>query len=407
MERRVKRLRRPSGDSLDLRLVRQRLQEDLARLKAPEGYLRAGAPRYLSLFGRDSLITAWQTLAIDPRIAEATLRILARFQGKRFGARAEEQPGKILHEHRFDPESQKELPDWDFPYFGSIDSTPLFLILAHEFVRQTGREGPIDDLWTNLEAAYRWMVEYGDKDADGYVEYERTNPRGLLHQGWKDGMEDHLHVTPPAAMVEVQGYAVRAHRAYAALARRRGDHAAADRAEVAGSRLRTALNRDFWMPDLEFFALALSGNKRPRRAVTSNPGHLLLMNAVAEDRVDLLVDRLFREDMWTPYGIRTHAASESDFDPYGYHTGSIWPHDNWFIYKGLRLQGRASEANRIRDALLRAWEELGNIPELYAVVDDHLVDLTRQGSPTAANALQAWSSAGLLDIITGDEGLNP
>lgn len=391
---------RPAGDPLDLASVRRRLQEDLVRLKAPEGYLRAGAPRYSTLFGRDSLIASWQTLRVDPGIAKATLKTLARFQGKGFSARSEEQPGKILHEHRFDAVSQKELPDWDFPYFGSIDSTPLFLIVAHEYVRRTGDRLAIRDLWPTLQAAYRWMVEVGDYDGDGYLEYERSNPHGLFHQGWKDGMDDHLRVTPPVAVVEVQGYALAAHRAYSAIARMMGEPDAAVGADAAAGRLRQALNRDFWMPDRAFFALALDRSKRPRRAITSNPGHLLLVDAVVEDRLDPTIERLFEADLWTPYGIRTHATTEPDFDPYGYHTGTVWPHDNWFIYKGLLARGRRSEASRIRDALLRVWDELGNIPELYAVENDTLVDLSESVRTTRANPLQAWSSAGLLDMIS-------
>lgn len=403
MAGRAGRLRRPVGDPLDLERVRRQLWDDLARLKAPEGYLLAGAPRYATLFGRDSLTSAWQTLDLDPSIAQATLRVLAKFQGKTFNARAEEEPGKILHEHRFDSRSQKELPDWDFPYFGSIDSTPLFLIVANEYMRRTGDERLIDDLWTNLEAAYRWMVELGDRDRDGYLEYARANPHGLLHQGWKDGVEDHLRVTPPVALVEVQGYAIAAHRAYAALSRTRGDGNAPELAEAAATRLREALDRDFWMHDREYYALALDGSKRRRRAITSNPGHLLATRGAREERVEPLVKRLFADDMWTPYGIRTHASSEPDFDPHGYHTGTVWPHDNWYIWKGLRASGRKAEANRIKDALVRIWEELGTIPELVAVANDKLIDLSRPRGPAPANPLQAWSSAGLLDILSADE----
>jgi glycogen debranching enzyme len=387
---------------VDVAAVRERLWQDVDRLRAPEGYLRAGMPRYATLFGRDSLIAAWQTLSTDPSIAAATLRVLARFQGRRENPKSEEEPGKILHEHRFDAESRAELPKWDFPYYGSVDSTPLFLIVADAYVGATGDGSLVDELWDAFEAAYRWMTEYGDKDRDGYVEYARKNPDGLFHQGWKDGAQDHLRIAPPVAMVEVQGYAVAAHRAYASLARRRGACGAAERAESAATRTREALNRDFWIPDLRFFALALDGSKRPRRAVTSNPGHLLVCNAVAAGHVDPLVRRLFEEDMWTPYGIRTHSSSESDFDPYGYHTGTIWPHDNWFVYRGLQALGRTTEAGRVREALIRVWEELGKIPELYAVVEGTPVDLSREGSPTRANPLQAWSSAGLLDMIRSD-----
>jgi glycogen debranching enzyme len=380
--------------------LRARLLRDLDKLRTPQGYLLAGRPRYSTLFGRDSLVAAWETLSADPSIAAATLRVLASYQGKRVNPRSEEEPGKILHEHRFDSDQQKELPYWEFPYYGSVDSTLLFLIVADLYVASTGDIPIVEELWMAFDAAYHWMIQFGDLDRDGFIEYTRKNPRGLFHQGWKDGSDDHLRIDPPVAMVEVQGYAVAAHRAYARLSRLRGVSEAADGAEVAATKLLGALNRDFWMPDRQFFALALDGSKRQRRAVTSNPGHLFAVDAVASDRVDALLNRLFQDDLWTPYGIRTHASSEPDFDCYGYHMGTVWPHDNWFIYEGLRRHGRKAEAVRIRDALLRVWEELGKIPELYAVVDGSLVDLSRPGTPTSANPLQAWSSAALLDMLS-------
>jgi glycogen debranching enzyme len=392
---------------LDARDIRPRLWADLDRLRAPEGYLRAGAPRFATLFGRDSLISAWQTLSIDPSIAAATLRILAALQGKRLGSKSEEEPGKILHEHWFKVEDQKELPDWEFPYYGSIDSTPLYLIVADAYLDSTNDVAILDELWPALQAAYKWMVELGDRDGDGYLEYSRRNPRGLLHQGWKDGSEDHLHIAPPVALVEVQGYAIGAHRAFARLARRRGFLDAAENAERFAGRLCDAVNRDFWMPEARYFALALDGSKRQRKAITSNPGHLLLVDAVARDRVDDLVERLLAKDMFTAYGIRTHSTSEPDFNPFGYHTGSIWPHDNWFIYKGLMRQGRESEAFRIRAALIRVWEELGKIPELWTVDKGALVDLSRSGSPTPANPLQAWSSAAVISMLADNESTSP
>ena len=153
------------------------------------------------------------------------------------------------------------------------------------------------------------------------------------------------------------------------------------------------------MPKSQFFALALDGSKHLRTAITSNPAHLLAVQAVGEERIEPLVSRLFADDLWTPYGLRTHASSEPDFDPYGYHLGTIWPHDNWFLYRGLKLLGRDPEARRIRDAMLRVWEELGCIPELLAVVHGKLEDLSHGGHGVGANPLQAWSSAGLLDMI--------
>lgn len=385
--------------------LRRRLLGDLQRLRAPEGYLRAGSPRYHTLFGRDALISAWQTLDIDPAIARATLRVLAKYQGKRVHAPAEEDPGKILHEHRFDPATWAELPGWEFPYYGSVDSTPLFLIVAEATVRQSEDRRFLEELWGPVEAAYGWMREYGDLDGDGYLEYDRRNPHALLHQGWKDGVEDHLRIRPPVAVVEAQGYAFAAHRAFASLAEDLGRRELAREARGMGEALRGAFNRDFWMSGEGTFALALDGEKRPRTAVTSNPGHLLFTGVIDADKVRPVVERLFRDDLWTPYGIRTHATSEPDFDPFGYHTGTVWPHDNWIVYKGLQVAGFDREADRIREALVRAHEELGRIPELYAVVDGDLIDLSdapRGG--TRANPLQAWSSAALLEMIGDDRG---
>ena len=387
--------------------VRRNLRRDLDLLRAPEGYLFAGLPRYRTLFGRDSLISAWQTLATDPTIAKATLQVLARYQGRRFNSRSEEEPGKILHEHRFDAESRKELPNWDFPYYGSIDSTLLYLIVAAAYAQSTGDWAFIDDMWGPIQAAYRWMTECGDKDGDGFLEYERANPHGLLHQGWKDGFEDHIRVRPPVAMIEVQGYAVAAHRAYAALAERRGGPDVGKRALAAAATLQKTLNRTFWMRDRQFYALALDGSKRLRTAITSNPAHLLLMNAVPRKRIRPVVARLFQPDMWTPYGLRTHATSEPDFVPGSYQIGSIWPHDNWFFARGLLEQGLEDEAKEVLQALLTAYEELGRMPECYAVDGGTLVDLS--SSPrkdVRANPLQAWASGALLDLMS-DRRLMP
>lgn len=388
--------------------MRKALVADLERLRSPEGYLRAGHPRYHTLFGRDALISAWQTLGHDPTIARDTLRTLARYQGRRVHAPGEEEPGKILHEHRFDANARAELPDWAFPYYGSIDATPLFLIVAFEYVRRTGEDDLLDELWGALTAAWRWMIRFGDADGDGFLEYERANPHGLLHQGWKDGSTDHLGIAPPVAMVEVQGYAFAAHRAYASLAVRMGEPPHARHATELAGILQDRLDLDFWLEDVGFFALALDGQKRPRRAIASNPGHLLLTGAILKERVDSVVTRLFQDDLWTPYGIRTHATSEPDYEPRGYHMGTVWPHDNWMIYKGLRMRGLDPEADRIRDALVAVHERLGRIPELYAVEDGELVDLS--GAPeggTRANPLQAWASAALLDILLEDEGASP
>jgi len=385
---------------LSLRELRRELLADLEKLRDPAGYLRAGWPRYNTLFGRDSLISAWQTLEIDPSIARATLLVLAKYQGTSIDDSSEEQPGKILHEYRFDPAAQAELPGWKFPYYGSIDSTPLFLVVASAYVARTGDRELLSHLWPAIEAAHAWMRKFGDTDGDGFLEYRSRNPRALFHQGWKDGSEDHLKISPPVALVEVQGYAILAHRGFADLAERRGMSAEAGRARELAAGLQGALARAFWWPAEGTFYLALDGAKRPRTAVTSNPGHLLITGALEQRTARSVVDRLFRNDMWTPYGVRTHATTEPDFNAYGYHMGPVWPHDNWILYKGLQSMGFHREATRIREALLNAHDTLGKIPELYAVVDDSIVDLSKSPiAGTQSNPVQAWASAGLLEMI--------
>jgi glycogen debranching enzyme len=381
--------------------IKQRLLEDIEKLRSPMGYLNAGYPRYNTLFGRDSLISAWQMLKIDPTIARATLKTLARYQGKTVNPKAEEEPGKILHEFRFDPKSRAELPHWDFPYYGSVDSTPLFIIVAGEYFRKTRDKTLLLRIWDNLLAAFRWIRDYGDKDGDGYVEYQRMNPYGLFHQGWKDGVEDHLKIKPPVAIVEVQGYIYAAYQNLIFLDRELCKNIVSKEVLARSEVLKKKFNEDFWMEKENYFALALDGEKRQRGVVTSNPGHLLFTGIVAQDKIEPLVSRLFQSDLWTPYGIRNHSAKDSDFDPYSYLRGSVWPHDNWIIYKGLQNLGFNLHADQIKKALLRAFRELGKIPELYGVVGDRIVDLS-QMEGVLANPLQAWSSAGLLEMIWED-----
>jgi glycogen debranching enzyme len=381
--------------------MKRRLLESMEKLRSSMGYLIAGYPRYNTLFGRDSLISAWQMLEVDPSIARATLETLARYQGKTVNPRAEEEPGKILHEFRFDPKSQAELLYWDFPYYGSVDSTPLFIIIAGEYFRQTKDETFLLQIWDNILAAFGWIRDYGDKDGDGYVEYERRNPYGLFHQGWKDGVQDHLRIKPPVAIVEAQGYIYAAYQNLMFLERELRKNYVSKEASARSEVLKKRFNEDFWMGKKNYFVLALDGKKRQRDVVTSNPGHLLFTGIVVQEKVKSLVSRLFQPDLWTPFGLRNHSLKDSDFDPYSYHRGSVWPHDNWIIYKGLQSLGFGLHAERIKMALLRAFGELGKIPELYGVVNDKVIDLSRREG-VSANPLQAWSSAGLLEMIWED-----
>lgn len=386
---------------MNLEEMKRRLLRDIYALKGSEGYLNAGYPRYNTLFGRDSLISAWQMLEIDPSIARETLRALAKYQGKKMNARAEEEPGKILHEYRFRLKEQAELPHWDFPYYGSVDSTPLFIILAGKYIKQTGDKTFLLKLWDNIVRAYSWIRNFGDLDGDGYLEYERKNPHGLFHQGWKDGVENHLRIKPPVALVEVQGYLYSAYQSLTFLTKELGENEISAEALEGSEVLKKNFNVDFWVEEEKYFALALDGQKKQKKVVTSNPGHLLFTGIVAQDKVEQVVSRLFERDLWTSYGIRTHSSEDPIFDPYSYHKGSVWPHDNWIIYKGLKTLGFDNHADRIKSALVRTFEVLGKIPELYAMVDDRIVDLS-QMEGASANPLQAWSSAGLLEMIWED-----
>jgi glycogen debranching enzyme len=381
--------------------IKRRLLENIEKLRSSMGYLNAGYPRYNTLFGRDSLISAWQMLKVDPSIARATLQTLAKYQGKTVNPKAEEEPGKILHEYRFDPKSRMELNHWDFPYYGSVDSTPLFVITAGEYLRQTRDETFLSQIWDNVLAAFRWVVNYGDKDGDCYVEYERKNPYGLFHQGWKDGVEDHLKIKPPVAIIEAQGYVYAAFQNLISLGRETGKNHISKEALTKSEVLKRKFNQEFWMEEEKYFALALDGEKERRHVVTSNPGHLLFTRIVDQDKMKPLISRLFQPDLWTPYGIRNHSAEDPDFDPYSYLRGSVWPHDNWVIYKGLQNLGFNLHADRIKKALIRAFGELGTIPELYSVVKGRIVDLS-QLEGVLANPMQAWSSAGLLEMIWED-----
>lgn len=381
--------------------MKQRLLRDIERLESPNGYLNAGRPRYNTLFGRDSLISAWQMLKINSLIVRGTLQILSKYQGKVVNPKAEEEPGKILHEHRFNIKERAELPYWEFPYYGSVDTTPLFIFVAGEYFRQTRDETFLCQIWDNILAAFEWISKYGDKDGDCYVEYEKRNPYGLFHQGWKDGVKDHLKIKPPVAIVEAQGYVYAVYQTLIFLDMELDKNHVSREALAKSKVLKKKFNEDFWMKKKNYLALALDGEKRQREVITSNPGHLLFTGIVAQEKVKPLVSRLFQPDLWTPFGIRNHSAKDSDFDPYSYHRGSVWPHDNWIIYKGLQSLGFSLYAERIKIALLRAFGKLGKIPEFYGVVNDKIIDLSRMEG-VSANPLQAWSSAGLLEMIWED-----
>ncbi len=406
--------------------IRQTLFFDIEKLKSNMGYLNAGYPNYETLFGRDSLIAAWQLLFIYPAIAKDTLTVLARYQAGAANPAQDAEPGKILHEYRFSPEKQKELPNWEWPYYGSVDATSLFLILLEEYVKATNDLETLQRLWPAAVNAIKWHIDNGTISKYGFISYQRKTQHGLFHQGWKDSFENHLKIDPPVALVEEQGYAYRACKAFVALADRfPRDSEMNELVRKTGSlarRIKTNFSFNpwsaFWMVGENYPALALGRYGHQRMAVTSNPGHLLACgDFLSKGQAHLIVRRLFGKELWTIGGIRTLSLTDPDFDPFGYHLGSVWPHDNWMIYIGLRRWGFHKEANRIKTGLLRAYETLGCIPECYAVtkgfmgrekivpikrivqLENHAKRAGKHLASFSANQIQAWASGALLNML--------
>lgn len=241
-------------------LIKIKTLSEIKQLKDKKGFLKGGLPRFNRLFGRDSLISAWQLLDFNPGICKATLEILCQWQGKVISEGREEEPGKIIHEtdlgKKWHPE--KYFP---FPYYGSVDSTPLFLIIFSFYYKKTNDIKFLDSHWKNILMALNWLEEYGDKDKDLFLEYQKKNPKGLFHQGWKDGFEDHLKIEPPVAIVEVQGYQYLSLKETAQLAEIKKDWDLFDKLEDRAWELKKKFNQDFWMEDKKFFALGLDGKK--------------------------------------------------------------------------------------------------------------------------------------------------
>ena len=375
--------------------IKRKALAEIRQLKDKKGFIRAGLPRFNRLFGRDSLIAAWQLLDKNPGICQATLEILSQYQGKIFNDEREEEPGKIIHETDLEKSHHPE-NSYPLPYYGSIDSTPLFLILFSFYYKKTKNLKFLNSRWENILKAVNWIEECGDKDKDLFLEYQRKNPKGLFHQGWKDGFEDHLKIEPPVAIAEIQGYQHLALREVAYLAEIKKDWDLVDKLEERAWELKKKFNQDFWMAPKNYFALALDGKKQQRKAITSNSGHLLFTGVLRDEKIDFVVKRLFQDDLWTPFGIRTHSTLEPDFDPKSYHLGSIWPHDNWIIAQGLKKLGYEKEYQKIKKAILLAYERLGFLPEFYGVVNGEIT-LEMKKTPCYP---QAWSSGALFNFLS-------
>ncbi len=371
-------------------------------------FIAAGVPWFATLFGRDSLITSLQTVSFAPQLAIESLEILASRQASAVDAWRDAEPGKILHEFRTGEMSRTgELPFT--PYFGSIDSTPLWLILLGETHDWTGDDGLVDRLWPNALAALEWIDRWGDRDGDGFVEYERRAETGLRNQGWKDSSDairwlDGTLAETPIALAEVQGYVFDAKRRIARLARRRGEASLADRLEEQASVLQRRFAEQFRLPDGSI-SMALDGAKRAVDAIGSNAGHALWSGIIRAEDAPAAAAALGSSAMVSGWGLRTFAADQPGYNPIGYHTGSVWPHDTAIAAAGLRRYGLDDAADALASGLLAAARHFpgSRLPELFCGFDR-----ASTGTPIAypvACSPQAWAAGAVLMLMRTTLGL--
>lgn len=389
--------------------------EDLASLRIFDSahpdrvVVAAGAPWFMTLFGRDSLLTSWMTLPFTPQITNGVLKSLAELQGTEDDPISEEQPGRIIHElRRRGGEGPFALRN---RYYGTVDATPLYLMVMHEAVAW----GAIDDdelrdLWPSVQLATKWVLDQIELGPGGFIAYERRSADGLQNQGWKDSWDgvnyaDGTYVEGPIALSEVQGYAYAGLLGVAGLARRLADPGLdPGRLEAAAKALAGRFDESFWLDERGYYALGVDRNLRAIDSLTTNPGHALWCGITDADKSDAYLDHLMSADMWTGWGIRTLAASMGAYDPLSYHNGSVWPHDSALCAAGAAAYGRWDVVDRIAEGLLDAALHFGGRPpELFA-------GISRQDVPVpvaypASCSPQAWSSAAILLLIRTMLGL--
>jgi glycogen debranching enzyme len=373
--------------------------------------ISAGIPWYSVPFGRDAIIASLQTLSLQPEVAVDTLRFLAAHQGKTVNSWTEEEPGKIMHELRSGEAARcNEIPHT--PYYGTVDATPLFIILLHETYRWLGDQELLTELLPAAEAAMEWIDRYGDADGDGFVEYVKKSSRGLVNQGWKDSFDSVIHpdgtlAEAPIALIEVQGYVYDAKFRLADLYMQVGREAESLQLMQEAQWLRNQIDAVFWMNDLGYYAEALDAKKRQVRTITSNPGHLLWSRVPGRDRARRMRDVLLGDGLFSGWGVRTLAAHQKPYNPVSYHNGTVWPHDNGLIAVGLCYYGMKDSAARLFSALYDAGLHFKDyrLPELFCGMSRRESDFPIL-YPVACNP-QAWASGTNFHFLQGLMGLQP
>ena len=393
-----------------------RAHEDLGALRifdpdhAERVVVAAGAPWYMTLFGRDSIITAWMALITEPDLALGVVASLADLQGSTVNPITEEQPGRILHEVRYDQDTMRTLGGRS-AYYGSVDATPLFVMLVGELARWGVGRDVLAGFLPSVDAAMAWIEQFGDRDGDGYVEYQAATPSGLRNQGWKDSGDairyrDGMVASPPLALAEVQGYVYAAYVARAELASLFEDPGTAHRCAVRAATLKKRFNEEFWVHEHGWYAMALDADKRPVDALASNIGHCLWSGIVDQQRAGEVASRLGSPEMSSGFGLRTLASNMGGFNPLSYHCGSVWPHDSAIAVAGLaRYHCDDVAAGLARGLLDAAGMHGGRLPELFGGFDRD--DIGMPVRYPASCSPQAWASAAPLLMVRAMLGLEP
>lgn len=374
--------------------------------------IAAGIPWYVAPFGRDSIITSLQTLMFSPDLTIETLRFLARHQGTEIDHWTESAPGKILHEQRFGEMARLgEIPH--VPYYGTVDATPLFIILFCELMSWIGSQELFDEFLPSVDRALEWIDRYGDSDGDGFIDYDSrgTSQRGLTNQGWKDSdnslqFPDHSPIAAPIALVEVQGYVYQAKTCLAKVMDHFGSPVRAAELRRQAEDLRQRFESRFWSDEIQYYGQAIDGSGRLVPAISSNPGHALFSGIVTPERAGAIVERLCAGDMYSGWGIRTLSTEMPHYNPMSYHNGSVWPHDNSLIVAGFRRYGFEEQAERVITDMLDSAKHFkyNRLPELFCGFSREFERYTIPISYPVSCSPQSWASGSIpfmLEVILG------